>query len=88
MEVLRGRRRDGDLDVVFGAELKEPFEACARMFGALSLVTVGQEHDQAAGPAPFGLGRGDELVDDDLGPLAKSPNWASQMISMLGSSSE
>ena len=29
VEILRGRGRDGDLDVLLGAELKEPLEACA-----------------------------------------------------------
>ena len=71
VEVLRRRRRDGDLDVLFGAELKEPLEAGAGVFGALPFVAVGQEHDQAAGPAPLRLGRGDELVDDDLGAVGE-----------------
>ena len=71
VEILRRRRRDGDLDVLLGAELEEPLEACARMFRALPFVAVGQEHDQAAGPAPFRLGRGDELVDDDLGAVGE-----------------
>ena len=36
------------------------------MFGPLPFVAVRQEHDEAAGPAPFRLAGGDELVDDDL----------------------
>src|SRR5438094_852844 len=37
------------------------------MFRSLALESVGQEQHQPAQPAPFLLGVGDELVDDDLG---------------------
>ena len=37
------------------------------MLRTLALVTVGQQHRQAAQPAPFALSGGDELIDDDLG---------------------
>ena len=71
VEVLRRRGRDGDLDVVLGAELEEPLEPGAGVLGPLPFVAVRQEHDQPAGPAPFRLGRGDELVDDDLGAVGE-----------------
>ena len=41
------------------------------MFGPLPFVAVGEEHDQAAGPAPFRFARGDELVDDHLGAVGE-----------------
>ncbi len=39
------------------------------MLGALSLVAVGQEHDQRRALAPLVLGDYQEVVDDDLGPI-------------------
>ena len=71
VEVLGGRRGDGDLDVLLGAEREEALQPGAGVLGPLALVAVRQEHDQAAAPAPLGLGRGDELVDDDLGAVGE-----------------
>ena len=71
VEVLGGRRGNGDLDVLLGAEREEPFEPGAGVLGPLALVAVRQEHDQAAAPAPLRLGRGDELVDDHLGAVGE-----------------
>ena len=36
------------------------------MLGALPFVTVGQQHHEPTHSAPLHVGRGDELIDDDL----------------------
>ena len=69
VEELRRRRQVDDLHVVLGAELEEALEARARVLRALSLVAVRQEQDQAAHAAPLELGRGEQLIDDDLGAV-------------------
>src|SRR5262245_43073261 len=69
VEVLRRRTQVADLHVVLGAELEEALEARARMLGALALVPVREQQDEAARPLPLRLGRRDELIDDDLRPV-------------------
>ena len=64
----RGRRVD-DPHVVLGAQGQEALDAGARVLGPLPLVAVGEEQDEAGGLTPLGLGAGQELVDDDLGPV-------------------
>jgi len=66
VEVLGGRGRPRDLDVVFGAQGQEAFDPGAGVLGALTLEAVREEQDQSAGLAPLVLGGHDELVDHDL----------------------
>ena len=71
VEVL-GRRRDvTDLHVATGTELKEPLETGTAVLGTLAFVTVREQHDEMAGALPLRLGRGDELVDDDLSAVGE-----------------
>jgi len=58
------------------------------MFRSLSFLAMGQEEHQAAGLVPLLLRAREELVDDHLAPLAKSPNWASQSTRVDGSATE
>ena len=71
VEDLRRRGRHADLDVVLGAQLQEALEARRGVLRPLALVAVRQQHHQPAEPAPLGLGRGDELVDDHLGAVGE-----------------
>ena len=41
------------------------------MLGPLPFVSVRQEHDEGAGTLPFGFGRRNELVDDDLSSVGE-----------------
>src|SRR5206468_5168781 len=61
VEVLRGGGRVADAQVVLGAEREEPLEARARVLGALTLETVGEQQREARLLAPLVLGRDDEL---------------------------
>ena len=67
VEVLGRRRWRDDLEIVFGGEEQESFEAGARMLGAFAFEGVRQEQHDAAEAAPLVFGTGDELVDDHLG---------------------
>ena len=75
----RGRWR-GDLQILFSAEREKPLDPGAGMLGAVPFVAVGQEQDEA-GSLPH-------LLSPDAmnwsmitwAPLAKSPNWASQIV--------
>jgi len=58
-----------DEDVVLGAEVEEAFHPGRGVLSPLPLVTVGEKQGQPRGLAPLDLGRGEELVDDDLGPV-------------------
>ena len=71
MEVLRGVRGLADLDVVVGGELEVALDARAGVLGALSLVPVRKQHDEAGEQSPLGFASGDELVDDDLGTVGE-----------------
>ena len=73
MEVLRGRCRGDDLDVVLRGQGQKAFEAGAGMFRPLSFKAVRQQQDQPAEPVPFVLRAGNELIDDDLRGVAKIP---------------
>ena len=66
MEVLRGVGGLGDDHVVAGGELEEALHAGAGVLGALAVVAVREEHDDAGEQTPLGFAGGDELVDDDL----------------------
>ena len=66
VEVLCGGGRLTYLHVVAGGEVEVALDACAGVFGALALVAVRQQQDQAGEQVPLGLARRDELVDDDL----------------------
>ena len=69
MEVLGRRRRLGDLDVVLGRQGEESLEPRAGVLGALALVAVRQQQDEAARLLPLVFAGDDELVDDDLGAV-------------------
>ena len=69
VEVLRGGRGVGHLDVVLGAADEEPLDAGRGVLGALALVAVRQQQHEAGGLAPLVLGGDEELVDDDLGAV-------------------
>src|SRR5271155_4979772 len=71
MKILRSRRRLANLDVVARRELKEPFDARARMFRALALVPMRQEQHHARQQIPLVLARRNELVDHDLSAVCK-----------------
>ena len=60
-----------DLEAVLGGHLQEALEPRAGVLGPLPFVAVRQQHDQAAVQAPLGTGRGDELVDHDLGAVGE-----------------
>ena len=66
VEILRGGGGIDDLQVVFGGEMEEAFEARAGMLRALALEAVREQQDQAAELLPFFLSTGDELVHDGL----------------------
>ena len=53
--------------------LQEAFHARWRVLGALPFIAVGQEHHEPRLPQPLLLSRRDELVDDNLGGVAKVP---------------
>src|SRR5271165_2608775 len=69
VEVLGRRRHARDLDVVLRARLQEALQARRRVLGALALVAVRQQEDDAARPLPLGFAAHDELVDQDLGAV-------------------
>ena len=48
MKVLGRRRQVADLDVVLGAEREIAFETGIGVLRALTFITVGQQHDDAA----------------------------------------
>ena len=41
------------------------------MFWTLAFKSVGQQHHQTGHPQPLGFGRGNELIDDDLGTVGE-----------------
>ena len=69
MEVLGRGGRLGDPHVAPGAQGEEPLDAGRGVLGALALVAVGQQQDQAGLLAPLVLGGHQEVVDDDLGAV-------------------
>ena len=64
-------RAVGYLDIVLSAQLQKALQPGARVFGPLALIAVGQEQHQAVHALPLGLGRGEELIDDDLGTVGE-----------------
>ena len=86
VEVLRRRRRVRDSQVALGGEREEALEAGGGVLGPRALVAVREQQREAGGLAPLCEARGDELVDDHLGALTKSPNCASQSTSVSGDS--
>src|SRR5215203_5495494 len=71
MEILRGRSRVTDLEIVLRAELQVSLETRARVFRSLSLVTVRQQHPDARSLFPLIFRSRDVLVDDRLRAVAK-----------------
>jgi hypothetical protein len=55
-------------------DLQEALEAGGRVFGALALVAMGEQHHQPGLPEPLLLARGHELVDDHLAPRRRIVN--------------
>lgn len=53
------------------AQLQEALKASTRVLRSLSIIAMGQAHDQATPLQPFPLPRSDELVDDTLGVVGK-----------------
>ena len=51
------------------ASSEEALDAGRGVLGALALVAVREQHDEAGGLVPLVLGGHDELVDDDLGAV-------------------
>ena len=66
VEVVRRRRGLDDPHVVLGGQLQVALDARARVVGSLTLVAVGEEHDERGTLSPLLLGRAHELVDDGL----------------------
>ena len=66
VEVVRRRGGLDDPHVVLGGQLQVTLDARARVVGSLTLIAVGEEHDERAALAPLLLGRADKLVDDRL----------------------
>ncbi len=54
-----------------GAERQEPLEAGRGVLGPLPLVAVREQHHQPGVLAPLDFGRGQEVVDDDLGAVGE-----------------
>ena len=52
-------------------EFEEALDAARGMLRSLALIAMGQQKRQARLLAPLGLAGGDELVDDDLRPIAE-----------------
>ncbi len=71
VEIIGRRRAVGDLDIALGAELQEALDARRAMLRSLAFIAVGQQQHEAVGAQPFALGRGDILVDDDLGAIGE-----------------
>lgn len=61
----------GHRHVVLRAQLEVTLDAARGMVGSLTLVAVGQEHDDTGVLLPLLLGGGDELVDDGLRTLCE-----------------
>ena len=66
VEVLRGRGEVADLPVTTGAALQEALKPGAGVLGTLALEAVRQQKRDMARALPLALGRGDELIEDDL----------------------
>lgn len=64
--VLRGE----DARILIG-ELKVSLETSRRVLGTLSVVAVGQRHDETGSLHPLDLTRGDKLVNDTLGVVGE-----------------
>src|SRR5262245_57895851 len=71
MEILGCAGAVADLHVVFRAQLKESFNACAGVLRTLPLITMWQKQNQADGLLPLGLGASNELVNDDLSSIGE-----------------
>ena len=68
-----------DLNVVVRGETQKTSPGERWNARALPFVTVRQQQHHAAEAVPLVLGAGDELVDDHLRGVEKSPNCASQI---------
>lgn len=53
------------------AQLEVALQTAGRVLRALTIITVGQGHDEASSLHPLGLARGDELINDALGVVGK-----------------
>ena len=78
MEVLRGRRRVRDTDVLLGGRLENAPAPRARVLGAVAFCSYsGALAASAVTSGSLGEAGDEELVDDDLRAFTKSPNCAS-----------
>src|SRR3546814_17029491 len=71
VEIIGRRGAVRNLDIAFRAELQIAFEARGAVFRSPSLIAVRQQKQQAVRPPPFGLCRGETLLDSDLSALGK-----------------
>ena len=60
-----------DLGGVRIGELEEALEAGRAVFGSCTIISVGEEEDQATLAHPLHLTTGNELIDDDLGSVGE-----------------
>ena len=67
LQLVVGREDAG----IFVAELQVAFNTSGRVLGALSVVSMGQGHDEARSLHPLDLTRRDKLVDDALRVVGK-----------------
>jgi hypothetical protein len=56
----------GEITGILVAELKVSLEASRRVLGTLTIITVGQRHDETGSLHPLDLTRSDKLVNDTL----------------------
>src|SRR3954449_3068917 len=66
MEVLCGRGDVAHQHIVLRTEGEEPLDARARMFRALALIAMRQQHHESARLAPLLLAGADKLIYHDL----------------------
>ena len=71
MEILRGRRRITNLEIVLRAKLEITLEARARMFRSLAFVTMRQQHHEPRRLLPLVFRSRDVLIDDRLRAVAE-----------------
>ena len=71
VEHLRRGGGHAHLHVVLGAHLQVTLQTGGGVLRALALVTVGQQHGQAAHPAPLLLAGGEELIHHHLGAVGE-----------------
>ena len=84
MENLRRGGGNANLPIMFGAKLHVTLDTRRRMLRSLTFIAMRQHQCKPRKPAPLGLARSNELVDDDLGAILKIANCASHTTSSFG----